>query len=82
MSIGAQRVGRAFVVPKENAAEAALVDGAPLGSATAAPWSQDWTVPTDPGSHTITVTATDAAGNADLTPATADFTVKKKKKKH
>jgi magnesium chelatase family protein len=28
MSIGAQRVGRAFVVPKENAAEAALVDGA------------------------------------------------------
>jgi hypothetical protein len=34
-----------------------------------------------PGKHTLTVIATDAAGNADLTPATADFTVKKKKKK-
>lgn len=34
-----------------------------------------------PGKHTITVTAIDAAGNADPTPATLDFTVKKAKKK-
>ena len=33
------------------------------------------------GKHTLTVIATDAAGNADPTPATTDFTVKKKKKK-
>jgi hypothetical protein len=39
------------------------VDGSPLGSATAAPWSQNWTVPTAPGPHTITVTAHDAADN-------------------
>src|SRR6476661_589333 len=41
-----------------------VVDGAPVGTDTAAPWSQDWTVPTAPGPHTITVTAYDAADNA------------------
>lgn len=34
-----------------------------------------------PGRHALTVTAVDAAGNADATPATINFTVKKKKKK-
>ena len=34
-----------------------------------------------PGKTRFTVIAIDAAGNADPTPATADFTVKKKKKK-
>jgi hypothetical protein len=35
------------------------------------------------GNHTISITATDAAGNADASPATAQVTVtKKKKKKH
>src|SRR3977135_2883389 len=33
MSIGAQRVGRAFVVPMENAAEAGLVEGATVYAA-------------------------------------------------
>jgi len=33
------------------------------------------------GSHTFAVVATDAAGNVDPTPATADWKVKKKKKK-
>ena len=41
-----------------------VVDGLPIGTDTAAPWSQDWTVPTAPGPHTITVTAYDAADNA------------------
>jgi Bacterial Ig domain/Protein of unknown function (DUF1565) len=40
-----------------------VVDGAPVGTDTAAPWSQDWTVPGAPGPHTITVTAYDAADN-------------------
>ena len=33
------------------------------------------------GKHTLTVTATDAAGNADPSAATTDFKIKKKKKK-
>jgi hypothetical protein len=33
------------------------------------------------GKHTFEVRATDAAGNTDPTPATQDWTVKKKKKK-
>jgi fibronectin type 3 domain-containing protein len=47
------------------------VDGTPLGSATAAPWSQNWAVPTAPGPHTITATAHDAADNV----ATAQIAV-------
>src|SRR5690242_143453 len=50
-----------------------VVDGAPIGTDTAAPWSQDWTVPTAPGPHTITVTAYDAADNAAV-PARVDVT--------
>jgi Bacterial Ig domain/Protein of unknown function (DUF1565)/Fibronectin type III domain len=39
------------------------VDGALVGSDNAAPWSQNWTVPSAPGPHKITVTAHDAADN-------------------
>jgi Big-like domain-containing protein/uncharacterized protein DUF1565 len=48
-----------------------VVDGAPVGTDTAAPWSQSWTVPSAPGPHTITATAYDAADNA----ATAEVAV-------
>jgi hypothetical protein len=34
------------------------------------------------GKHTFSVRAVDAAGNVDPSPATQDFTVKKKKKHH
>ena len=47
------------------------VDGALIGTDDAAPWSQDWTVPSAPGPHTITATAYDAADNA----ATAEVAV-------
>ena len=47
------------------------VDGALIGTVTAAPWSQNWTVPSAPGPHTITATAYDAADNA----ATAEVAV-------
>ena len=47
------------------------VDGALIGTDDAAPWSQNWTVPSAPGPHTITVTAYDAADNA----ATAEVAV-------
>ena len=49
-----------------------VVDGAPVGTDTAAPWSQSWTVPSAPGPHTITVTAYDAADN--VATARADVT--------
>jgi Ca2+-binding RTX toxin-like protein len=50
----------------------------------AAPCSSPFKLKTkklDPGKHTFSVAAVDAAGNADPTPATLKFTVEKKKKK-
>ncbi|HEY3803165.1 MAG TPA: PHB depolymerase family esterase [Kofleriaceae bacterium] len=50
------------------------VDGAPLGTISAAPWQLTWdTTTTGDGSHTLTATAHDAAGNASS--ATAMVTV-------
>lgn len=49
-----------------------------LDSKPAAPCSSPWKVKVKPGKHTVTVTARDAAGNLDATPATYRWKVRKR----
>lgn len=57
---------------------AVLVDGAPIGTATAdasGNWSRTPTIPLLDGSHTVRATASDEAGNTSPTSNTNTFTV-------
>jgi hypothetical protein len=53
-----------------------------LDRAAPAPCSSPFSATVKKGTHTFEVTATDSAGNADPTPATTTWKVKRKKKKH
>ena len=52
-----------------------------LDDKPSAPCGSPFSTKVKRGEHTFSVTATDAAGNADPTPATVTFKVKKKKKR-
>ncbi|MFS0724274.1 Ig-like domain-containing protein [Paenibacillus sp. 1P07SE] len=65
---GTTEAGSTVMVSVGGASEAATVQ--PNGS-----WSYTPTADLDEGPHTVSVTATDAAGNESTPPATASFTV-------